>query len=340
MSRVLRIVALILVIQSVAVVARATAPKGKNFTIGVVQITDAFVYADAVASFRKDLEELGYARSDNLTVLRRVVLGDTKGLWDKFEIYQALKGYISEFKERQVDLVVTVGTPATLHGAPLAREAGLPVIFIAVADPDAIPFIKEGWITGSTNFTDPEKLLRLLKNTLPGVEKLGMWVSTDANARRYHDLVQTSAKKLGFKCISVDVDTDKDVDKVVDAFRQNRPDILLVLPDTWIGRDDSANGKVLVQRLIREEKILTATYVTDVFDNFPNALAISAGVSFARTGSMGAALADQVLNGADPGELPVAHPKGPEFRMRLDVIEWAGVKFTPELLRFSRMVGN
>lgn len=320
--------------------ARAAAPKGKNFVVGVVQMTDAFVYADAITALRENLEKLGYVRGENLILKRRVVLGKTKGIWDKLQLYTALKGYIQEFADSRVNLIVTVGTPATIHGAPLAREKGIPVLFIAVADPNAIPFLKEGWITGTTNFTHPETMLRLMKNTMPDVKKLAMFRSTDENAARYVELIKESAGKLGFEAQITDVDSNSDAKKFVEDLHKNRPDVILATPDTWLGRDDYVNGKYIIDEGIRKEKIFCATFISDVFELFPEDIGMSVGVGFADTGVRAAALVDQVLNGQDASSVPVSYPKGPEIRLRLDVLEKYGVSLTPDLIKLARMVGK
>ncbi|MCB0219528.1 MAG: hypothetical protein KDH09_07540, partial [Chrysiogenetes bacterium] len=117
MSKQFTFIALAIALLLAAAPAHARAPEGRKLTIGIVQMTDVIVYEDAVRGFREGLAGLGYERGKNLTIKRRVVLGETKGLWDKVQLLLALHRYVDEFIALKVDMVVFVGTPATEYGA-------------------------------------------------------------------------------------------------------------------------------------------------------------------------------------------------------------------------------
>ncbi len=304
---------------------RAEEPPRKMYKIGIVQITDAFVYSRALQGFLKELAAQGYQRGVNVDITRRTVLGPTKGLWDKAQVYFALKGYIQEFADAKVDLVITVGTPATLHGAPLAHKDGLRVMFAGVSDPELVDFRKEGWITGSTTFMHPSVVLDYIKQLTPRVKKIMTTVSTDPNAIRYYTLLAEAGKKAGYEVTDFRVDTNADAPKAAAFMRTAPVDAFVVIPDTWIGRDDVANGRVLFKDGAAPRKMLIVSAIPETFEIFPEDMSFAVGGSFSESGRQAAILVTKIIGGADPGSLPIVYQDKPTLKYSLKVLEKYGI---------------
>lgn len=320
--------------------AHSAPPEGKTFTIGLVQMTDVVFYDDAIIAMRKELERLGWNDRKQLKILRRVALGQTKGIWDKLELLGALHGYIDEFIDRKVDLIITVGTPATTWGAERAHARGIPTMFMAVSMPGVLDFRDEGWLTGSTTFVHPGRIIRLISNTIPDVKRVGMILSPDPNARGLYELLEPVAKEVGITLMVYEVDKNEDAKAAAAYFLANTPDAFLVIPDTWAGRDDKANSKVMIEQLFRKTKLPIIGAFPEATDVFPHDVALSVGVPFASTGTAGAVLVDKILNGTPPGSIPIAAPAKPEIHVRKAAALHTGFPLTPALLKIADEVSE
>lgn len=310
-------------------------PAGRTFTVGLVQMTDVEFYDDAIIALRKELRELGWTEREDIKIIRRVVLGETRGLWDKIELLTALHGYIDEFIERKVDLVVTVGTPATNYGAERAHGAGIPTMFMAVSMPHVFDFKDEGWITGSTTFVHPGRIIRLIANTVPHVKRVGMVLSDDPNARGLYEMLAPVAQEVGITMMVYEVDTNADAHDAAQYFLQNPPDVFLVIPDTWAGRDDEANSKTMMRELFHNTQLPIVAAFPEAADVFPRDVALSLGVPFDSTGTAAAHLVDRILNGTPPGQIPIAAPTDPIIRVRRNAALKTGFPLTPALLKIA-----
>lgn len=310
----------------------------RTYRIGLVQMTDTVVYNDAVEGVRARLAELGYERGRNLEMIRRVVLGPAKGIWDKAQLLFALKRYIAEFCESGVDLVVTVGTPATVYGAESVHDCGIPVVFTAVAVGESIEFADEPWITGTTTFVHPERLLRLVHNTMPGVKRIGVTASDDANAQNYLKYVRESAVPLGFELDVFPVSTNADAYKAAEHFTAHPIDAFLVIPDTWLARDEGVNAKVMGDHVLSAQQIVVFSTVWEATEMFPEFVALAVGVPFRESGVLAADMIDKVFKGATPGSLPVLNPPDPGVRVRVETARRNGMPITPALLKLAEDV--
>lgn len=338
--RLVALIALLLVALFAAAPAEARAPTGRKLTIGMVQMTDVIVYEDAVRGFREGLAELGYERGKNLTIKRRVVLGNTQGLWDKVQLLLALHRYVDEFIALKVDMVVFVGTPATEYGARRAADAGIPVMFIGVSMPKAVDDIEQGWITGSSTFVEPDRILNLVRALLPNARRLGFVLSPDPNAQMLVEELKPLAESRKFEVDVFDVDTNADAHTAAAHFRQTKPDVFLILPDTWVGRDDFYNANVFRDELIGPAKTPTVSLVFEAFDLFPEHVAISLGIPFETSGRMGAPIFDRLINGAPPQEVPIVYPTKSDVRVHVQTARRSGIEVTPSLLKLATEVAE
>lgn len=340
MSKQFTLIALAIALLLAAAPAHARAPEGRKLTIGIVQMTDVIVYEDAVRGFREGLAGLGYERGKNLTIKRRVVLGETKGLWDKVQLLLALHRYVDEFIALKVDMVVFVGTPATEYGARRAADAGIPVMFIGVSMPKAIDDIAQGWITGSSTFVEPDRILNLVRALMPRARRLGFALSPDPNAQMLVKELRPLAEGRDFTVDAFDVDSNADSHKAAKHFRDTKPDVFLILPDTWVGRDNFVNANVFRDELLGPAKTPTVSLVFEAFDLYPEHVAISLGIPFETSGRMGAPIFDKLVNGAPPVEVPIVYPTKSDVRVHVQTARRSGIEVTGSLLKLATEVAE
>ncbi|MCB0219376.1 MAG: hypothetical protein KDH09_06745, partial [Chrysiogenetes bacterium] len=265
---------------------------------------------------------------------------ETKGLWDKVQLLLALHRYVDEFIALKVDMVVFVGTPATEYGAARAADAGLPVMFVGVSMPAAIDEIEKGWITGASTYVEPDRILNLVRALLPKAKRLGFALSPDPNAQKLVDELRPLAESRDFTVDAFDVDSNADSHKAAKHFLETRPDVFLILPDTWIGRDDFVNADVFRNDMLGPAKIPTVSLVFEAFDLYPDVVAVSLGIPFETSGRMGAPIFDQLVNGKAPRQVPIAYPSKSDIRVHVQTARQTGIEVTGSLLKLATEVAE
>lgn len=90
--------------------------------------------------------------------------------------------FLRNWKEKKVDLVFTIGTKGTLWAMEEINQ--IPIVFSAVTDPVATG-IAESWrssgrnITGSSNWIECKNKLKIFKEAIPHLKKLGVIYRAD-----------------------------------------------------------------------------------------------------------------------------------------------------------------
>ena len=129
-------------------------------------------------AFRKGLRDLGYLEGQNLLLEYRFA----QAMPDR------LPGIATELVRRDVDVILTINTPAS-RAAKTATKT-IPIVFTWVADPLSLvaSLARPGEnITGLTTMTGElsPKRLEILKETLPGLSRVAvLWNSGNPTAGR------------------------------------------------------------------------------------------------------------------------------------------------------------
>ena len=289
-------------------VARA-APPARSVTIGVI----APLSFPAVEGLRKGFRELGYIEGRNLRLEHRWAEGPTER-------------YVSvarELLQLGVDAIVTWGTPATM-GARQAT-ATLPIVTAAVGDPVAAQLVPNlarpgGNVTGFSSLaTELEvKRLQVLKELIPNLQRLGV-LSNPANpataiAAR---AVQQAAQSLGLTVATVEV-RGNEVDQALVELRDARPEAALVLADPVL----LDHARDIVEFISAQR--LVAMYAYRDFVQAGGLL--SHGTNYHELFRRAAGYVDRILNGANPGDLPVQEADRFELAINLKTAKELGLE--------------
>jgi len=289
-------------------VARA-APPARSVTIGVI----APLSFPAVEGLRKGFRELGYIEGRNLRLEHRWAEGPT-------ERYVSVA---QELLQLGVDAIVTWGTPATM-GARQAT-ATLPIVTAAVGDPVAAQLVPNlarpgGNVTGFSSLaTELEvKRLQVLKELIPNLQRLGV-LSNPANpataiAAR---AVQQAAQSLGLTVATVEV-RGNEVDQALVELRDARPEAALVLADPVL----LDHARDIVEFISAQR--LVAMYAYRDFVQVGGLL--SYGTNYHELFRRAAGYVDRILNGANPGDLPVQEADRFELAINLKTAKELGLE--------------
>jgi putative ABC transport system substrate-binding protein len=270
--------------------------------------------------FLRRLRELGYVEGKNITI-------EYRSADDKLDRLPALAG---ELVRLNVDVLVTVATPAAIAGKNATRT--IPVVFIVVADPVAAGLIDSlarpgGNITGLTNIAAvlAGKRLELLKETVPKLSRVALlWDSQNPGSAQAWKESQLPARELGLQIHSMEVSS---ADKFEGAFKdatKARSAALAATPNALA----LSNRKQIVELAAKTR--LPAIYFREEFVESGGLMSYGADLDdhYRRA----AIYVDKILKGTKPADLPVEQPTKFELVINLKTAKQIGLTIPPNVL--------
>jgi putative ABC transport system substrate-binding protein len=274
-------------------------------------------------AFQQELQRLGWIDDRNIAVEYR---------WgeDRFEQFPAI---VAEFVRLDVDVIVTVGTPATLR----AKEATsvIPIVFIGSRDPLRTGLVASlerpgGNITGISNQNPniASRRIKLLQDIMPDhLSRLAILANADdvSGALEVHDATQ-AAGALGIDVIASEIRLAEDIAPAL-ANLHGPALALYVVADALTNTHASEiNALALAARL-------PTIYA------FRQLLESGGLLSFGLDGLAqyrgAATLVDKILRGAWPADIPVTPPAKLELAINLKTAKALGLTVPPNLLAIA-----
>lgn len=265
-------------------------------------------------AFSKGLAERGYVEGTNIQVRRYTAPTNTD-----------LPAFAEEISRGGFDLIVTVGTPASLAARNAARTT--PIVFTLVADPLAVGLVDSlarpgGSITGNSNqgqYLVP-KQLQILKELVVGLRRLAVLIvpadPASALARRS---IETSAPELQLEPVFVDfVEGREFAEQLKLAFNVGAQAVLQP-SSTYFNPVRTIEHQFLVEGGLVS---LTSGVTQGASPPFVGLASYSAS----NTGVIrrAAYYVDAILRGATPAALPVELPTEFDFGISLPVARAIG----------------
>jgi putative tryptophan/tyrosine transport system substrate-binding protein len=249
------------------------------------------------AHFIQTLREIGHVDGQTVVIETRVAAGRA----------DLMATYVDELIRLPVDVIVAVGSPATLAArkatdripivqafgaADLVREG----IVASLARPG-------GNVTGLTEIA-PElsaKRLELLKQAVPGLSRVAvLWNPGFPSAVLSWEEIQGAAQILGVRVHSMEVRRADDLDSLFAAATRERADGLVVLTDAiTVTEAEQIAGLAAEHRL------------PGIFDRREFAAAgglMSYGPDAMDMAQRAAVFVHKILEGAKPSDLPIERP--------------------------------
>jgi ABC-type uncharacterized transport system substrate-binding protein len=265
---------------------------GKVWRIGLISV--AYLRIEDV--FFQHLRELGYVEGRNLVVERRY----SEGRAERFPEFADALARLSP------DLILVTTTPAALAVKNATRT--IPVVLANSIDPVGVGLVESlarpgGNITGTTQEAADlfAKRLQLLAEAIPNVSTVAVvWnAANPANARSWRE-VQDAARVLRISLQSREVRGPSDFERVYAEITRKRPDALLVIGD----RLTLQHGREIVD-FATQRRI--PSMLDQAYQETAGAL-MSYGAEEEELWRRAADLADKILKGAKPADLPVEQP--------------------------------
>lgn len=262
----------------------------ESFTVGVVNLGPAL--EPVFNGFKSRMTELGYVEGENVTYLYDGPVNDIT----------LLEAEAQKMVDADVDLILTLSTPASQAAKRITSESQTPVVFAPITDPVATGLVESlanpsGNLTGVT--FGPQEGLRMewLIRVDPRIERV--WIpynADDASPVAALAILESNADALGVEFVPA---VTRNLDEINTAI-ENIPDdvdAIFLLPDTFI----VSNVDLFIQAALEHDLPMSVPSYPAVADG----ALISYSMDFIAVGEQAARLAAQILEGAEPSDLPV-----------------------------------
>jgi putative tryptophan/tyrosine transport system substrate-binding protein len=283
--------------------AGAVAQSGKVYRVGLVTVgaPDALL-PGMVRNFTKR----GYIVDGNILFESRAAQGKL----------DSLPGFIDELVVKRVDVIITLGYPAAL--AAKERAGNIPIVVTSSGDPVdtglAASFSHPGGnITGVSDLASElsAKRLGLLKEAVPNMRNVAvLWNADDLGMTLRYRAAEVEAQRLGLAIVPLGVRAPDDFDAAFSEMTKTPPDGILMVTDILT----VLNRKRVID--FAEKHRLPAIYEAARFARDGGLMAY--GPDTDAIFDRAAGLADRILKGAKPADLPLELPTRFQFAVNLN----------------------
>ena len=258
--------------------------KPKNYVIGVINPNKGTQNINR--GFIEGLTEAGFVEGQNTTYL-------------KAESSFDLDAVVKDMVARNVDLIFTVTTPATRKAKDAAQGKNIPVVY-AMQDPVASGLIKSlaqpnGNMTGVQIRGSVPKALEWMLQVSPAIKHLFVPIKYDTKAveQSLEDLKAT-AEPLGIRLTLVEVNDQVELDNALTSIPDDA-DAIFIICSIFI----HSNVEKMV-RAATEKKLLIGSGAAQS----DRGVTVSYGMLAEKTGRQAARMANQILHGVPPADIP------------------------------------
>jgi ABC-type uncharacterized transport system substrate-binding protein len=238
----------------------------------------------------------------------------------------------AEFVRIKADVIVTAGSGPV--AAAKRATSVIPIVFAAAADPVGTGLVASlprpgGNVTG-LSIQGPEitgKRLGLLREVVPGVRRLVIMGNPDTpGAALEMREMQAKANAVGLEAAVSEIRRAEDIATAFEALK-GRADALYVTPDPLM-----STLRIRINALALAARLPT---LHTLRDEAKAGGLISYGPNFTDLFRRAAHLADKILRGANPADIPVEQPTKFELVLNLKTARMLGLEIPDHLLALA-----
>jgi putative ABC transport system substrate-binding protein len=294
----------------------------KTYTIGVINIVPDL--GSTLDGFKEGMAELGYTEGENVAYIYE---GATVDMGELDSVAQGLV-------EQDVDLILSITTPATRAAQKATAGTDIPIVFVPVTDPVGAGLVDSlrqpgGNTTGVTFGAQEGRRLESLVEIVPTIERIYVFYNPeDQSPVLALEAVDAAATELGIEIITREVHTSEEVTTAMESIPEEA-DALFLLPDSLV-----STRMFDIIELAIELGLPTSGANTAIVEY---GLLTAYGMDQRSSGKQAARLADQIFQGIEPADLPVGMA---EFYLavNLKTANAIGLDIPEEILRQADII--
>jgi putative tryptophan/tyrosine transport system substrate-binding protein len=312
----------------------------KKVTIEVLQVTDIDVFNQAYQGFLQELKNNGYVQGVNLTVNRKIIPFDVEkgGIWDKIKVKYHISSEASRIAAAKPDLVLTMGTPSTKYARDKIIAAGIPLVFTAVAIPQAAgckSLTEAGpGFTGATLYMDMNSVFKIINLAFPREKTAGIIHSDDENGIAQAREAQDKARAFGIKVILKEVKKTQDIKPVAEDLIKQGVEMFLLPLDTYYGLKGNLYAKELAAISVSSK----VPVISLVMNRMPGGI-LYVGSDFPSVGALSGKQAAQILKKtAVIDRMPIVRMDQLKIMVDTEAMKALGIQLPLQILQIAKDV--
>lgn len=286
----------------------------KDLTIGLIQLADHPALDASREGFieRLDEENISYKLIDQRAN------GDLS----------LLAQFASDLKNKNVDLVYAIGTPAAQAVANTITDK--PVLFAAVTDPKGAGLDKEN-VSGVSDYVEAGELIDDLLKLYPEIKVIGtMYNTNEQNSKVQVDALEKALKERGLKLEKQGLTSINDIPQAITSLK-TKVDAVVTVTDNLV-----VNAMPVVSDNLNKEKIPSIAYDEG---SVKNGALISKGVNYKDLGKMAGDMAVNILKeGKTPKDLPYQKAQKLKTLVNKKTAENLGLDLDNDVLKDAEII--
>lgn len=303
-------------------------PGSGKYKIGVVQISDHPLLNVTRDSFIEEMNEIGYASDEDVEFILKDANGDMS----------ILNSIIDKFIHDDVDIILTISTPATQ--AAINKVSDRPIVFATVAN----PFIIDAGVsdknhrenvTGVYGWVPMKKSLDKVKNIIDKNNiKIGaIWDPAHANSVfNVEQLKKAADEDSTVEFIGQTITNSSEVYQAAVSIADKDVDVFLLPPDNIVY---SAMESVIKAANPKQIPV----WVSDL-ERLGSGVFGGLGFDYRTSGKQAARIVDRILNGENPKDIPFERYSELHIGLDVKVAKKFNIKVPDDVLsRVSRFSG-
>jgi putative ABC transport system substrate-binding protein len=285
-------------------------------TVGVVNYRSAT--EPTLDGFKAGMIEYGYIEGENI---RYIYNGPV-------ETIEELRVVADGFVADEVDIIFAIASAAAGQTKDATTGTDIPVVFAPVTDPEGSGLVDTlnqpgGNVTGVTNGGSEPRRLEWLLELDESIKLVYVpYNPDDPSPQAALISAQAAAAELGIELVPYEARDDA----AMEAAAANIPadvDAVFMLPDSLA----IAHTADFVEATLARDM----PFSSPTGEQVEQGALVAFGINFFEAGRQAARLADQILDGQEPGELPVEEA---EFFLTINLVtaEAIGLEISEEIL--------
>ncbi len=258
--------------------------------IGLVQLVEHTSLDQIRESIIAQLEEDGYVDGENIVI-------DYKNAQNE---QSNLKTICQGFVADDVDIIVTITTPATQ--VAMGETDEIPIVFSAVTDPVAAEVVADmekpgGNVTGTSDVISVDKIMGLAQEITPGFKTIGaLYNSSETNSVSAIEALKEYAEANDLKVEESAITSANEIQPAAQNLAK-KCDIVFSPTDNTV-----ASAIATANQVFTEAKV---PFYVGADSMVKDGAFATYGVDYEYLGQETAKMIIEIINGADPAEMPV-----------------------------------
>ncbi|MBP6492020.1 MAG: ABC transporter substrate-binding protein [Clostridia bacterium] len=294
-------------------------------TVGIVQIVEHPSLDTIRESILAQLKEEGFVDGETMTVDYQNAQNEQANL----------KTICQKFAANDYDLIIAIATPSAQ--AALGETTEIPIIFSAVTDPLAAQLVENlevpgGNVTGTSDAVSAEMIMELAMEITPDIKTIGaLYNSSEVNSVSVIDDLKEYAAANGLTVVEAPVMNSSEVQQSAE-FLAGKADVVFSPIDNTV-----ASTMPIITQTFNDAKI--PFYVGA--DSMVNDGGLATyGINYTILGQETGKMVAQVLNGTDPGTIPVMTMTDMNIYINQNTADTIGVTFPQSVLDKATVLGE